>query len=101
DRRIACRFRRSDPPALMTGTLVVGIDAGGSKTRAFAVDRDGDVIGRGAGGGANLLSSPDPAGSIGAALAASLAGAIPVPVVLSCSGGDRLADRECGRAILT
>src|SRR5439155_1346541 len=61
----------------------------------------GGVIGRGAGGGANLLSSPDPAGSIGAALAESLAGAIPVAVVLSCSGGDRPADRERGRAILT
>jgi len=85
----------------MSGPLVVGIDAGGSKTRAFAVDRQGGVIGRGAGGGANLLSSPDPAGSIGAALAESLAGAIPVAVVLSCSGGDRPADRERGRAILT
>jgi N-acetylglucosamine kinase-like BadF-type ATPase len=81
--------------------LVVGIDAGGSKTRAFAVDREGAVLGRGAGGGANLLSSPDPAGSIGAALAESLAGAIPVAVVLSCSGGDRPADRDKGRAILT
>jgi N-acetylglucosamine kinase-like BadF-type ATPase len=85
----------------MSGPLVVGIDAGASKTRAFAVDHQGDVIGRGAGGGANLLSSPDPAGSIGAALAESLAGAIPVAVVLSCSGGDRPADRERGRAILT
>jgi glucosamine kinase len=85
----------------MTGSLVVGIDAGGSKTRAFAVDRDGAVIGRGAGGGANLLSSPDPAGSIAAALAESLGGAKPEAVVLSCSGGDRPADREKGRAILT
>ena len=59
----------------MAGPVVVGLDAGASKTRAFAVDRSGAVIGRGAGGGANLLSSPDPAGSIGAALAESLAGA--------------------------
>ena len=80
--------------------LVVGIDAGGSKTRAFAVDQNGAVVGRGAGGGANLLSSPDPAGSIGAALAESLAGALPQAIVLSCSGGDRPADREKGRAIL-
>jgi N-acetylglucosamine kinase-like BadF-type ATPase len=85
----------------MPAPLVVGIDAGGSKTRAFAVNRDGAVIGRGAGGGANLLSSPDPAGSIGAALAESLDGARPEAVVLSCSGGDRPADREKGRAILT
>ncbi|MDP9275503.1 MAG: N-acetylglucosamine kinase, partial [Chloroflexota bacterium] len=73
----------------MTAALVVGIDAGGSKTRAFAVDRDGAVVGRGAGGGANLLSSPDPAGSIAAALAESLGSAKPEAVVLSCSGGDR------------
>lgn len=85
----------------MPTPLVVGIDAGGSKTRAFAVDRDGAVVGRGAGGGANLLSSPDPAGSIGAALAESLGSARPEAVVLSCSGGDRPADREKGRAILT
>ncbi|MEK6225665.1 MAG: BadF/BadG/BcrA/BcrD ATPase family protein [Chloroflexota bacterium] len=85
----------------MTAPLVVGIDAGGSKTRAFAVDRDGAVVGRGAGGGANLLSSPDPAGSIAAALAESLGSAKPEAVVLSCSGGDRPADREKGRAILT
>jgi glucosamine kinase len=85
----------------MTAPLVVGIDAGGSKTRAFAVDRDGAVVGRGAGGGANLLSSPDPAGSIAAALTESLGNAKPEAVVLSCSGGDRPADREKGRAILT
>ena len=84
----------------MAGPVVVGIDAGASKTRAFAVDRSGAVIGRGAGGGANLLSSPDPAGSIGAALAESLAGAPAEAVVLSCAGGDRDADRERGRAIL-
>ena len=69
-------------------SLVVGIDAGASKTRAFAVDRSGAVVGRGAGGGANLLSSPDPEGSGADA------------VVLSCAGGDRDADRERGRAIL-
>ena len=85
----------------MPAPLVVGIDAGGSKTRAFAVDREGAVVGRGAGGGANLLSSPDPAGSIAAALAESLGSAKPEAVVLSCSGGDRPADREKGRAILT
>jgi glucosamine kinase len=81
-------------------SLVVGIDAGASKTRAFAVDRSGAVVGRGAGGGANLLSSPDPEGSIAAALAESLGGAGADAVVLSCAGGDRDADRERGRAIL-
>lgn len=80
--------------------LVVGIDAGGTKTRAFAVTRAGEIVGRGAGGGANLLSSPDPQGSIAAALGEALAGRAAVAVVLSCAGGERAADRERGRAIL-
>lgn len=81
--------------------IVVGIDAGASKTRAFAVDRDGRIIGRGAGGGANLLSSLDPQGSIGAALTEALGTNATRAVVLSCAGGDRPADRERGRAILS
>lgn len=80
--------------------LVVGIDAGGTKTRAFAVDRAGLVVGRGAGGGGNLLSSPDPQGSIGAALAEALGGRAAEAVVLSCAGADRKADRERGHALL-
>ena len=80
--------------------LVVGMDAGGTKTRAFAVTRAGEIVGRGAGGGANLLSSPDPQGSIAAALSEALAGRIPDAVVLSCAGGEREADRAKGRAIL-
>jgi glucosamine kinase len=80
--------------------LVVGMDAGGTKTRAFAVTRAGDIVGRGAGGGANLLSSPDPQGSIAAALREALAGRVPDAVVLSCAGGERAADRAKGRAIL-
>ena len=69
--------------------VVVGIDAGGTKTRAFAVGRDGEVVGRGAGGGGNLLSSPDPQGSIGAALSEALGGRDADAIVLSCAGGDR------------
>lgn len=80
--------------------LVVGMDAGGTKTRAFAMTRGGEIVGRGAGGGANLLSSPDPQGSIAAALREALAGRIPDAVVLSCAGGERAADRAKGRAIL-
>ena len=80
--------------------LVVGMDAGGTKTRAFAVTRGGEIVGRGAGGGANLLSSPDPQGSIAAALSEALAGRRPDAVVLSCAGGEREADRAKGRAIL-
>ena len=81
--------------------LVVGLDAGASKTRAFAVTRDGATVGRGAGGGANLLTSADPGGSIAAALSEALAGRTPDAVVLSCAGGDREADRARGEQILT
>ena len=81
--------------------LVVGMDAGGTKTRAFAVTRAGQIVGRGAGGGANLLSSPDPQGSIAAALREALAGKVPVAIVLASAGGEREADRAKGRAILT
>jgi len=82
------------------GDLVLGIDAGGTKTRAFAVNRAGEIVGRGAGGGGNLLSSPDPQGSITAALQEALAGRVADAIVLSCSGGERDADRAKGRAIL-
>lgn len=81
--------------------LVVGLDAGGTKTRAFAVTRAGEIVGRGAGGGANLLSSPDPQGSIAAALREALAGRAPDAIVLSCAGGEREAERAKGRAILS
>lgn len=84
----------------MNAGIAVGIDAGGTKTRAFAVDRAGEVVGRGAGGGGNLISSPDPQGSIGAALAEALGGRDADAVVLSAAGGDRKADRERGREML-
>ena len=77
------------------------MDAGGTKTRAFAVTREGEIVGRGAGGGANLLSSPDPQGSIAAALREALAGKVPAAIVLASAGGEREADRAKGRAILT
>ena len=80
--------------------VVVGIDAGASKTRAYAVTQDGTTVGRGAGGGANLLSSPDPGGSIAAALREALGGRDPRAIVLSCAGGDRAADRARGEQIL-
>jgi len=81
--------------------IVVGIDAGASKTRAFAVDRAGTVVGRGAGGGGNLLTSPDPQGAIAAALAEALGGRGADAVVLSCAGGDRETERARGEEILT
>jgi N-acetylglucosamine kinase-like BadF-type ATPase len=80
--------------------IVVGIDAGASKTRAFAVDRAGTVVGRGAGGGGNLLTSPDPQGAIAAALAEALGGRGASAVVLSCAGGDRETERTRGHEIL-
>lgn len=80
--------------------IVVGIDAGASKTRAFAVDRDGTVVGRGAGGGGNLLTSPDPQGAIAAALAEALGGRAAAAIVLSCAGGDRETERTRGHEIL-
>jgi len=84
----------------MKSGLVVGIDAGGTKTRAFAVDSAGEVVGRGAGGGANLLSSSDPQGSIGAALNEALGGRQAEAIVLSAAGADRKIDRERGRDLL-
>ena len=84
----------------MKSGLVVGIDAGGTKTRAFAVDSAGEVVGRGAGGGANLLSSSDPQGSIGAALNEALGGRHAEAIVLSAAGADRKVDRERGRDLL-
>ncbi|MEX2047265.1 MAG: BadF/BadG/BcrA/BcrD ATPase family protein, partial [Chloroflexota bacterium] len=80
--------------------IVVGIDAGASKTRAFAVDQAGTVVGRGAGGGGNLLTSPDPQGAIAAALAEALGGRPAEAVVLSCAGGDREIERTRGHEIL-
>ncbi|HUG05954.1 MAG TPA: BadF/BadG/BcrA/BcrD ATPase family protein [Candidatus Limnocylindria bacterium] len=80
--------------------IVVGIDAGASKTRAFAVDQAGTVVGRGAGGGGNLLTSPDPQGAIAAALAEALGGRSAEAVVLSCAGGDREIERTRGHEIL-
>jgi N-acetylglucosamine kinase-like BadF-type ATPase len=85
----------------MTDPVVAGIDAGGTKTRAFVVTRAGEIVGRGAGGGGNLLTSSDPQGSIAAALQTALAGRRPSAVVLSCAGGDRPGERERGREILT
>lgn len=85
----------------MNSGIVVGIDAGATKTRAFAVDRAGEVVGRGAGGGGNLILSPDPQGSIGAALAEALGGRDADAIVLSAAGGDRKPDRERGRELLS
>src|SRR5438132_8794583 len=98
DRRAPGRARRRGASSL--SDIVVGIDAGASKTRAFAVDRAGTVVGRGAGGGGNLLTSPDPQGAIAAALAEALGGRGADAIVLSCAGGDRETERARGQEIL-
>src|SRR5258708_16663880 len=66
----------------------------------WAAARGGEVVGRGAGGAANLLSSSDPQGWMAAALGEALAGRTADAIVLSCAGGERAADRAKGRAIL-
>ncbi|MGB9377987.1 MAG: BadF/BadG/BcrA/BcrD ATPase family protein, partial [Mycobacteriales bacterium] len=53
--------------------VVLGVDAGGSTTRAVAADPDGTVLGRGEAGGANQRSSPgDIADVVRAALAQAM-----------------------------
>lgn len=40
-------------------TLVLGVDAGGTSTRALVADRDGRVLGRGRAGGGNPVARPE------------------------------------------
>ena len=56
--------------------LVVGLDAGGTSTRALVLDLDGARLGQGVAGGANPNSHPPSvaAAHIGEALAAALDG---------------------------
>ncbi|MER7134044.1 N-acetylglucosamine kinase, partial [Streptosporangium saharense] len=61
--------------------LVVGLDGGGTGARCVVATLSGEVTGRGYGGAANALSSPDPALSLGAALRTALDGLDPARVV--------------------
>ncbi|GAA4591240.1 BadF/BadG/BcrA/BcrD ATPase family protein [Planotetraspora phitsanulokensis] len=54
--------------------LFVGVDGGGTSTRCVVAGETGEVAGRGRSGGANVLSAPDPAASLLAALTAALEG---------------------------
>jgi N-acetylglucosamine kinase-like BadF-type ATPase len=54
--------------------LFVGVDGGGTSTRCLVARETGEVAGRGRSGGANVLSAPDPAASLQAALTAALEG---------------------------
>jgi N-acetylglucosamine kinase-like BadF-type ATPase len=57
----------------MSGTLVVGVDAGGTATRCLVATLDGTVVARGAAGGASQRSSTHrPADPLAAALRSAL-----------------------------
>jgi glucosamine kinase len=59
----------------MSGTLVVGVDAGGTTTRCLVATLDGTVVARGEAGGASQRSSTDrPADPLAAALRSALSG---------------------------
>jgi N-acetylglucosamine kinase-like BadF-type ATPase len=61
--------------------LVLGLDAGGTHTRALAVTLDGEIAGRGAASGANIRSSGgNPKERFAAALTAALGGLDPAEV---------------------
>jgi glucosamine kinase len=76
---------------------VVGVDAGGTSTRALLADLGGTRLGAGTAGGANPNSHPpeEAAERVSAALRAALAGADPGTVragVLGMAGSTKLAD---------
>ncbi|MGW5630917.1 N-acetylglucosamine kinase, partial [Streptosporangium sandarakinum] len=76
--------------------LVIGVDGGGTSTRCVVATVSGEVAGRGYGGGSNILSSADPAGSLRGALLAALAGLDPGEVtagVFGLAGGDSARER--------
>jgi glucosamine kinase len=64
----------------LAGPYVVGVDAGGTHTRAAVVTLGGAVAGYGAGPGANYNSGGDAEAALGAALAAALDGIDPLRV---------------------
>ena len=85
--------------------LLLGVDAGGSKTRALVADAEGHVLGRGLAGRANYQSTgfPNAAASLSAAIteACRAAGARPEAVgaaVLGLAGVARPEDQALYRA---
>lgn len=83
---------------------VLGIDAGGTKTRALLADESGRVVGRGKGGGANLKTHGEL--EVEKVLhrvieeAEAEAGAKPDAVALGIAGADRPEDHNVLRSIL-
>ena len=63
------------PVASDTAPLVIGIDAGGTRTRAYLADGDGIVLGEGAGGPGNAMSVPR--GELTRHLVAAIKAAVP------------------------
>lgn len=75
--------------------VAVGVDIGGTSTRAVAVTRDGTVVGRGAADGANPNSHPPDvaAGRVAAAIAAAVPdGASIVTCLLGMAGVSKFTD---------
>lgn len=83
---------------------VLGIDAGGTKTRALLADETGRVVGRGLGGGANLKTDGEL--EVEKVLhrvieeAEAEAGTKPDAIALGIAGADRPEDHALLRAIL-
>ncbi len=77
--------------------LVLGLDVGGTASRAVLADAAGDPLGYGVAGGGNPTAYPteQAASAVGTALVAALAGQDPAAVhacVIGLAGGGRLAD---------
>ena len=81
-----------------TADLVLGVDAGGTGTRAVVATLDGEVVGRGSGGGANPNSARDPAGALVEALRAALADVEPGLDPGRVAAGGRIAAGVLGLA---
>ncbi|MGX7825583.1 N-acetylglucosamine kinase [Actinokineospora sp. 24-640] len=72
----------------------MGVDAGGTATRAVAVDATGAVVGRGTAGGGNPNSHPpgEAAAQVASAVAAALAGRPCAGCLLGMAGVSKLTD---------
>ncbi|WP_092383020.1 N-acetylglucosamine kinase [Micromonospora phaseoli] len=88
----------------MTGTVVVGLDIGGTSTRALAVTLDGERLGTGRSGGGNPTShgANRAAGELRAALRQALTDVDPSRVragAIGLAGAGRLLADPAGRAV--
>lgn len=89
--------------------VLLGVDAGGTSTRALACDEAGAVLGRSQAGGANLRSSlGEPEANLRAAIAGCLQGRAPDAVCVGLAGVQArrdeavaLVERACATAGVT